>query len=75
MLPPIRVPRFVAAGGEAPADQTAAVKREVQAPAAVEIDLRPKSKSPMTPAERRFLRSEIEHCAQRLDELRNRLSS
>ena len=56
-------------------NEMARVKREVDAlVAAVEIDLRPKSKSPMTPAERRFLRSEIEHCAQRLDELRNRLS-
>jgi hypothetical protein len=57
-------------------NEMARVKREVDAlVAAVETDLRPRSKSPMTPAERRFLRSEIEHCAQRLDELRNRLSS
>ena len=57
-------------------NEMARVNREVDAlVAAVEIDLRPRSKSPMTPAERRFLRSEIEHCAQRLDELRNRLSS
>lgn len=57
-------------------NEMARVKREVDAlVAAVETDLRPKAKAPMTPAERRFLRSEIEHCAQRLDELRNRLSS
>ena len=57
-------------------NEMARVKREVDAlVAAVETDLSPRSKSPITPAERRFLRSEIEHCAQRLDELRNRLSS
>ena len=57
-------------------NEMARVKREVDAlVAAVEIDLGPRSKSPITPAERRLLRSEIEHCAQRLDELRNRLSS
>jgi len=57
-------------------NEMARVRREVDAlVAAVEADLSPRSKSPITLAERRFLRSEIEHCAQRLDELRNRLSS
>ncbi|RUT34756.1 hypothetical protein EMQ25_01980 [Arsenicitalea aurantiaca] len=40
---------------------------------AVELDMRPGSRSPMTPEAKRRLKSEIETCMQTLDELRNRL--
>lgn len=56
-------------------NEMARLKREVEAlAAAVELDLRPNSKTAMSAAQRRSLRSEIEHCVQRLDELRSRLS-
>ena len=40
---------------------------------AVNLDLRPGSKTPMTPAERRAIKSEIEKGMQALDELATRL--
>jgi ElaB/YqjD/DUF883 family membrane-anchored ribosome-binding protein len=50
------------------------LRRDVQALVeAVDLDLRPGSKSPMSAKEQRAIRSEIESCMQRLDELRNRL--
>lgn len=56
-------------------NEMARLKREVDALAqAIELDLRPGSRSAMTAAQRQMLRSEIESCVQKLDELRSRLS-
>jgi len=56
-------------------NEMARLKRDVEALVqAVNLDLRPGSKSPMPQGERRSLRSEIETCMQSLDELRNRLT-
>lgn len=50
------------------------LKREVEAlKGALELDLRPGSRTAMTPVQRRSMRSEIETCIQQLDELRTRL--
>ncbi len=58
------------------ANEMARLKREVEALGrAIELDLRPGTKTVMTPSQRRALRSEIEICVQRLDELRSRLGS
>ena len=57
------------------ANEVARLKRTVEElRVVVTADLRPGSKSPMTSADRRMLRSEIEHSIQVLDELRTRLS-
>lgn len=42
--------------------------------ASVALDLRPGSKTAMTPIQRRALKAEIESCMQALDELNARLS-
>jgi hypothetical protein len=53
----------------------ARLKREVEALRnALDLDLRPGSKTAMTPIQRRTMRSEIEICMQQLDELRSRLA-
>ncbi|HEV7275217.1 MAG TPA: hypothetical protein VGN80_02915 [Devosiaceae bacterium] len=51
------------------------LRRDVQSLVdAVDLGLRPGSKSPMTAKEQRAVRAEIEACMQRLDELRARLT-
>lgn len=40
----------------------------------VNQDLRPGTKSPMTQGDRRAIKSEIEKCMQKLDELRTKLT-
>lgn len=58
----------------AAANEMARVKREIEVLGeTIEAALRAGAKG-LTPTQRQLLRSEIEHCAQRLDELRNRLS-
>ena len=55
--------------------EMAKVKRDVEAlRAAVDLDLRPNSKTAMSPKDRRSIKSEIEQCIQELDELRTRLT-
>jgi hypothetical protein len=55
--------------------EMARLKRNIEALAeAIRLDLKPGSKTPMTPAERRTLRSELQSCMQSLDELGSRLS-
>lgn len=57
------------------ANEVARLKRTVEElRVVVTADLSPRSKQPMTPSDRRMLRSEIEHSIQILDELRTRLS-
>ena len=57
------------------ANEVARLKRTVEElRVVVTADLRPGAKTGITSAERRMLRSEIEHSIQVLDELRTRLS-
>jgi hypothetical protein len=53
--------------------EMAKLRRDVEAlRAAVDLDLRPGSKTAMSPKDRRGIKSEIEQCIQELDELRTR---
>ena len=57
------------------AAEMAKLKREVEAlRAAIDLDLRPNSRTAMSPKDRRSIKSEIEACIQDLDELRTRLT-
>ncbi|MEQ1900773.1 MAG: hypothetical protein ABL866_08575 [Devosia sp.] len=59
----------------AAAFEIARVRREIETLVeTTSLDLRPGAKSPLTPAEKRHLRSEIQICIQSLDELATRLS-
>jgi len=56
-------------------NEVARLRRDVEALIeAVNLDLRPGSKSPMTRSDRRAIKSEIQKCMQDLDELSNRLT-
>ncbi|MEO6394843.1 MAG: hypothetical protein ABIO40_02925 [Devosia sp.] len=56
-------------------NEIARLKRDIETlTQAVNTDLRPGSRSPMTASERRALKSEIQACMQALDELGTRLS-
>ncbi|HEY0917957.1 hypothetical protein [Devosia sp.] len=56
-------------------NEMARLQREIEALAqAIDLDLRPNSRTAMTGAQRQSLRADIERCLQRLDELRSRLS-
>lgn len=54
--------------------EIAKLKREIAALREIVGQTRPGSKAPMTPAEKRTLKSEIERCILELDELRTKLA-